>query len=198
VQGNALASCHNKLQKIAGLTYAIYTTAVKYASLQGDLLILHGDSILKSTQTIVLALITAIGIGAMTSSYAIGMGMESGGGCAMAGNKMGNPAQIDGHLAKIKKDLNIGSDQDEAWSMFVKAIKLQKTEMMSAMQKMQHTSKVQPAQAAPDRLGEHIQFMKQRVAGMETAATAMKQLYGVLTLQQKEILDARFGQDMPM
>jgi hypothetical protein len=184
---------------MAGLTYAIYTTAVKYASLQGDLLILHGDSILKSTQKIVLALITAIGIGVMTSSYATGMGMESGGGCAMAGNKMGNPAQIDGHLAKIKKDLNIGSDQDEAWSAFVKAIKLQKTEMMSAMQEnIQHTSKVQPAQAAPDRLGEHIQFMKQRVAGMETAATAMKQLYGVLTLQQKEILDARLGQDMPM
>ena len=45
---------------------------------------------------------------------------------------------------------------------------------------------------------ERTQFMKQRVAGMETVASAMKQLYVVLTPQQKEILDARFGQDMPM
>lgn len=40
--------------------------------------------------------------------------------------------------------------------------------------------------------------MKQRMAGMETTAAAMRQLYGVLTPQQKEILDARFGQEMPM
>ncbi|MBZ0097334.1 MAG: Spy/CpxP family protein refolding chaperone [Sulfuricella sp.] len=155
---------------------------------------------MKRTQKIVLALITAIGIGAMASSYATGMGMEPGGGCAMAGKKMANPAQIDSHLAKMKKDLKIGSDQEEAWSAFAKIIKQQKTEMMSAMQEkmQQRTAKVQPAQAAPDRIGERIQFMKQRVAGMETTAAAMKQLYGVLTPQQKEILDARFGQGMPM
>jgi len=155
---------------------------------------------MKRTQKIVLALITTIGIGAMASSYATGMGMGPGGGCAMAGKKMANPAQIDSHLAKMKKDLKIGSDQEEAWSAFANIIKQQKTEMMSAMQEkmQQRTSKVQPAQAAPDRIGERIQFMKQRVAGMETVAAAMKQLYGVLTPQQKEILDARFGQEMLM
>jgi Spy/CpxP family protein refolding chaperone len=151
---------------------------------------------MKRTQKIALTFITAIGIGAMASSYATGMGKGPDGGCAMAGKKMANPAQIDSKLAEMKKILKIGSDQEEAWSAFAMAIKQQKTEMMSAMQKrMQHASS---AQSAPDRIGEHIQFMKQRVAGMETMETAMKQLYGVLTPQQKEKLDARFGQDEPM
>jgi Spy/CpxP family protein refolding chaperone len=36
------------------------------------------------------------------------------------------------------------------------------------------------------------------MTGMETVAAAMKQLYAVLTPQQKEILDARFAKGMPM
>ena len=38
--------------------------------------------------------------------------------------------------------------------------------------------------------------MKQRVTGMEAVASAMQQLYAVLTPQQQEILNARFGQGM--
>ncbi|MDP2878524.1 MAG: Spy/CpxP family protein refolding chaperone [Sulfuricella sp.] len=154
---------------------------------------------MKRTQKIVLALITAAGIGAMTSSYATGMGMGPGGGCAMAGNKMGNSSQIDSHLDMMKKDLKIGSDQEEAWAAFAKIIKQKKTEMMSAMQeRMQPVPSVQPVQSAPNRIGERIQFMKQRVAGMETVAAAMKQLNGVLTPEQKKVLNGHFDQEMPM
>lgn len=153
---------------------------------------------MKRTQKIVLALITAIGIGAMASSYATDMGMGPDGGCAMAGKKMpANPgAQIDSHLAKLKHDLKITPVQEAAWELFAKTMKQQKMEMMSAMQeKMQRTPKVQPVQAAPDRIGERIAFMKQRIAGMETAADAMKQLYGALTPKQREVLDGRIGQE---
>lgn len=156
---------------------------------------------MKRTLKITLTLIAAatIGIAAMASSYATGMGMGPGGGCAMAGNKMANPARIDSHLATMKKELKIGTDQEEAWSAFAKTVKQQKTEMMSAMQeRMQQSNSAQSAQSAPDRIGERTQLMKQRVAGMETVAAAMKQLYAVLTPQQKEILDNRFGQDMSM
>ena len=159
---------------------------------------------MKRRQKITLALLAAatIGIGAMATSYAtdIGMGMGPGGGCAMAGKKMAHPARIDSKLAEMKEILKIGSEQEEAWATFAKTMKQQKTEMMSAMQaKMQQrTSDEQPAQAAPDRIDERIQSMKQRVAGMETVAATMKQLYAVLTPQQKEVLDSRFGQDMPM
>ena len=156
---------------------------------------------MERTRKIILVIITAAGIGAMASSYATGMGMGIGanGGCVIAGTKITNPNQIDSHLAIMKKDLNIGSEQDAAWLTFAKTITQQKTEMMSAMQeRMQHANSAQSTQSVPDRIDERTQFMKQRVAGMETMASAMKQLYVVLTLQQKEILDTRFGQDMPM
>lgn len=150
---------------------------------------------MKRTQKIVLALIAAIGIGAMASSYATGMAMGPGGGCAMAGN----PAQIDSHLAAIKEELKIGSEQEEAWSAFARTIKQQKTEMMSAMQeRMQQSSSAQSIQSAPDRISERTRFMRQRVAGMETVASAMKQLYSVLTPEQKKVLDGHFGQEMLM
>ena len=154
---------------------------------------------MKRTRKIVLALITAASIGAMASSYATGMGMGPGDGCPIPGNITANPDQIDSHLAQVKEDLSIGSKQEAAWATFAKTIKQQKTEMMSAMQeRRQHASSAQSTQSAPDRIDERTQLMKQRVAGMETVASAMKQLYVVLTPQQKEILDARFGQDMPM
>ena len=154
---------------------------------------------MKRTRKIVLALITAASIGAMASSYATGMGMGPDGGCEMAGKKMANPTQMDRKLAEMKKILNIGSEQEMAWSAFAKTIKQQKTEMMSAMQeRRQHASSAQSTQSVPDRIDERTQLMKQRVASMETVAAAMKQLYVVLTPQQKEILNARFGQDMPM
>jgi prophage DNA circulation protein len=154
---------------------------------------------MKRTQKMVLAIITTIGIGAMASSYATGIGMESKDGCVMPDNITANANQVDNHLAQLKKDLSIGSKQDAAWAAFAKTIKQQKTEMMSAMQeRMQQSSSAQSTQHAPDWISERTQLMKQRLAGMETVAAAMKQLYAVLTSQQKEILDAHFGQNMPM
>lgn len=157
---------------------------------------------MKRTQKIALAFITAISVGAMAASYATGMGMGPDGGCAMAGmkgKKMANPDQIDSHLAKMKKDLSISTEQEAAWSAFAQTIKQQRTEMVSAMQeRMQRAASTQAAKPAPDRVGEHLQFMKQRVAGLEAMASAMNQLYAVLTPKQKEKLDARFGQEMRM
>jgi Spy/CpxP family protein refolding chaperone len=154
---------------------------------------------MKRTQKIVLALITTIGIGAMASSYAGGMGMGPGGGCGMAGNETGISAMVDSHLATVKKELNVSSEQEEAWSAFAKTVKQQKMEMMSTMhERMQHASSAPSPQSAPDRIVARTRFMKQRMAGMEAVAGAMRQLYDILTPQQKEILDAHFGQDMPM
>ncbi|EKD96911.1 MAG: hypothetical protein ACD_23C01190G0006 [uncultured bacterium] len=97
----------------------------------------------------------------------------------------------------MKKILNISAEQEAAWTTFAKIMKQQKTEMMSVMQE-RHANSAKSTQSAPDRIDERTQLMKQRVAGMETVAAAMKQLYAVLTPQQKEILDNRFGQDMSM
>lgn len=154
---------------------------------------------MKRTQKIALAFITTLSIGAMAPSYATGIGMEPKDGCAMAGKEMANQAQMDSHLAQLKKDLSIDSKQDAAWMAFARTIKQQKAEMISVMQeRMRQSSSAPSTQHAPDRIDERTQLMKQRLAGMETVAAAMKQLYAVLTSQQKAILDAHFGQNMPM
>lgn len=154
---------------------------------------------MKRTQKMVLAIITTLGIGVVAPAYATDISIGSGDGCAMPDNITANANQVDSHFAQLKRDLSIDSKQEAAWAAFAKTIKQQRVGMMSAMQeRMQQSSSAQSTQPAPDRIGERIQIMKQRAASMEIAAAAMKQLYVVLTAQQKEILDARFGQDMPM
>lgn len=154
---------------------------------------------MKRARKTVLTIIPALGIGAMAPAYATDISMGSGDGCAMPDNITANANQVDNHFAQLKIDLSIDSKQEAAWAAFAKTIKQQRVGMMSTMQeRMQQSSSVQSTQPAPDRIGERIQLMKQRAASMEIAAAAMKQLYVVLTPQQKEILDARFGQDMPM
>ena len=155
---------------------------------------------MRSAQKTVLAIVAIFSMGVMVASYATAMGMGPDKGCAMAGfkgKKMADPARMDGHLDKMKKELNISAEQENAWSLFADTIKQQKTEMMSAMQEQsQQTSSAQSAKPAPDSISEHVKSMKQRVTGMEAVASAMQQLYTVLTPQQREILDSRFGQGM--
>lgn len=102
-------------------------------------------------------------------------------------------------LVRQRMDLNLSVNQEAAWSVFVSAVNKQKVEIISAMQaRMQHASDVQAQQIAPVEISEHAQLMKQRVAGVETVAAAIKQLYSVLTSEQKKILDARIGREVPM
>lgn len=157
---------------------------------------------MKRAQKTVLAIVAIFSMGVMVASYATAMGMGPDKGCAMAGfkgKKMADPARMDGHLDKMKKELNISAEQENAWSLFANTVKQQKTEMMSAMRgQMEQTSSSQSAKSAPERISEHIKSMKQRVTGMEAVASAMQQLYAVLTPQQQEMLDARFGQGMQL
>lgn len=143
---------------------------------------------MKRTQKTVLAFITAITIGAMASAYATGMGRGPGGAEAMAGKGMSanhstRIGSIDSHLATLKSDLKISSDQEAAWEAFANAVTQPKTARPATT-----------ATTAPDRIDERVAFMKQGVAAMETVADAMKLLYSVLTPEQKEIFDGHFGQ----
>lgn len=157
---------------------------------------------MKRKQKFVLSLVTLATLVILTASYARSMDVRSDGGCGMTGmenNHMGNTGQMDNRLAMLKKKLNISAEQETAWSAFTSTIIQQKTEMISAMQeRMQLASSAQASQSAPERIDAHTRLIKQRVAVMETMAAAMKQLYAVLTPQQKQLLDARFAKDMPM
>jgi len=121
-----------------------------------------------------------------------GMGWGMGGG--MGGYGMGpqamanaNPASIaEGRLAFLKSELKITSAQEAAWQAYAAKAK-QQAEAMQAW----HNTRVnaQPPASAPDRLAQHNEFMKQRVAQMDGMTSALKDLYAVLTPEQKAIMD---------
>ena len=46
---------------------------------------------------------------------------------------------------------------------------------------------------APDQLAQHTEFMKQRIGTMDAMSAALKDLYAVLTPEQKAKADQRFG-----
>jgi len=88
------------------------------------------------------------------------------------------------HLDKLKAELKITPDQESAWQSFTDTVKQQSASMKASRKTAQSTP-----QTAPDRMDRQVELMKQREAGMETVAKAMRQLYTVLTPEQKAVLD---------
>jgi protein CpxP len=114
-----------------------------------------------------------------------GMGMMHGGMHAMRGGEPG--AMAEKHLADLKTQLKITAQQEPAWQAFA----AKATERAKAMQSLQaqHTSATDAKTAAPDRMAQHIDAMKQHLAGMETMQVALKDLYAVLTPEQRTVAD---------
>ena len=137
----------------------------------------------------------------MGSGHGMGWGMGPGaGGMGPMGYGMGpgrmgsgNPtAAAEGRLAYLKSTLQITPAQETAWQAFAAKAKQQvegRTARMGAMRDAGTT--------APDRLAKRAEIMKQNVAEMETMSAALKDLYGVLTPEQRAIADRGFGGQGP-
>jgi len=148
-----------------------------------------------------LALSAAV-VNAHSHGYGPGAGMGPGGGMGwgmgggMGGYGMGrqamanaNPASVmEGRLAFLKSELKITTGQEAAWQAYAAKAK-QQAEAMQAW----HRFDTQPQASAPDRLAQHNEFMKQRVAQMDGMTSALKDLYAALTPEQKTIADQRLG-----
>ena len=107
--------------------------------------------------------------------------------------KWSNPAAaVEGHLAALKVELKITPDQDKAWQAFTAKAKAQADTMIARRAQM---SAQAPAanQTAPERLAQRTERMKQGVASMETMTAAVKDLYGVLTPEQKTLADQQLA-----
>jgi protein CpxP len=108
--------------------------------------------------------------------------------------KWSNPkAAVEGHLAALKVELKITPNQETAWQAFANKTR-ERTDAMIA----RHAQRTAQAPAAtnltaPERLAQRTERMKQRVAGMEARTVAVKDLYGVLTPEQKAIADKQFS-----
>ncbi len=126
------------------------------------------------------------------------MGQGAGfmhGPAAMGGARMGpmanqNPAAMaDARSAYFKAELKITPAQESAWKPFADLGK-QQAEAMAAFRTTMHSA---AQRSAPESLDLRNQMMKTRQQQMEQTAKAFKDLYAVLTPEQKAIADQRFA-----
>ncbi len=112
-----------------------------------------------------------------------------GPGAGRGGHGMwSNPAAaVEGYLAALKVELKITPDQDKAWQAFTAKAKQQADTMIA--RRTQMFGQASGSQSAPERLAQRTEFMKQGLASMESMTAAVKDLYGVLTPEQKTIAD---------
>lgn len=132
-----------------------------------------------------------------------GMGPGAGpgpmGGGAMGFGPMGrgmgpqayaNPAAAaDWRLSGLKSELKITAAQESAWKAFADQAKQQ----AEAMQALMSTAQGRAQATAPERLELRNQIMKKRQEQMEKSSVAFKDLYAVLSPDQKALADQRMG-----
>ena len=128
-----------------------------------------------------------------------GPGMHRGHGEKRGHGQWSNPAAaVEGYLAALKVELKITPNQENAWQAFTVKVKQQADAMIARRAQMKakfEQSKGQPRPniTAPERLALRTERMKQHVASMETMQVAVKDLYGVLTPEQKTIADQQLA-----
>jgi len=147
---------------------------------------------------VTLATLSIVATSAVLAFPGPGMGMGPGfgpmggmpGGFGPGGRMAGgDPASmIDARMNQLKADLKITPAQEPAWQAFTGKVKEQAQAMLAMRNKMQET-----ADAAPDRMAQRTEFMKQRIGNMEAMTTSLKDLYAVLTPEQKATADQSFG-----
>lgn len=136
--------------------------------------------------------------GGMGRGMGPGYGMQGHGmgpGYGMRGRGMGPgagafPGAAEERLTALKSELGITAGQESAWQAIVNNAK-QHAENRQAWFAKQRDARV--ADSAPERLAQRTEIMKQRLTEMETSASALKNLYAVLTPEQKAIADRHFG-----
>ena len=135
------------------------------------------------------------------SGAGMGRGMGPGGGPGpmmgygpmghgMGPQAYGNPAAAaDWRLSGLKSELKITAAQESAWKLFADQTKQQ----AEAMQALMATAQGSAQASAPERLDLRNQMMKKRQEQMEKTTTAFKDLYAVLTPEQKVLADQHIG-----
>jgi Spy/CpxP family protein refolding chaperone len=103
--------------------------------------------------------------------------------------KWSNPkAAVEGHLAALKVELKITPNQETAWQAFSNKARQQADAMIARREQMKAQAPG-AAKTAPEILAQRTERMKQGLASMETMTAAVKDLYGVLTPEQKTLAD---------
>jgi hypothetical protein len=99
----------------------------------------------------------------------------------------GPAANAELRLAYLKNELKITGEQQAAFDGYAAAVKKNAASMEAFRTAMFQTQ--EPA----DRINQRAEHMKQRASDMESVSGALKDLYAVLTPEQKTIADASMG-----
>ena len=155
----------------------------------------------------------------VSSGQVMGPGMGSPGHGPMGGiGGMGGPQGMSGHradgasfdpaamlqgrLAFLKSTLKITDLQDAAWQAYSAKAKQQGEAMQATRIAMTGARRAglpgevtaqNATGSAPERMALRTAMMKQHLDNMETMNAALKDLYAVLTPEQKVIADRHFG-----
>ena len=112
------------------------------------------------------------------------------GGHGMGPHARGNPAAAaERHLSVLKSELKITAAQEPAWKAFAEQTKQRAEDMHAWMSAAQGSKQA----TAPERMDLRNQMMKKRQEQMEKETAAFKDLYAVLTPEQKTLADQRVG-----
>lgn len=118
-----------------------------------------------------------------------GMGMMQGG---MGGMQRGGPAMMSAQsLSQLKTELALTTQQEPAWQSFADKAAAQ-AGLMQATHAQHHQADAAPM-AAPEQMAQHMAAMTQHFAGMQGVTSALKDLYAVLTPEQRGIADKALG-----
>ncbi len=154
---------------------------------------------MKRTHLFAAATLAALSLAAATAAFAHGgsgtgpgsgpMGAMHGASAPGGPQGTGDPtARMEAHLSGLKTELKITPAQELAWQVLVGQAKQQAQGHQAVHATMQGGTA-----STPDRMAQHTETMKQRVAGMEKMNSALKDLYATLTPEQKATADKRFG-----
>ncbi len=160
---------------------------------------------MKRSTKIALVLGTALTLGSGIAlvhaqpgpGYGMGWGMGYGMGPGMHGYGYGmgprfneGPGATADRLAILKSDLAITAKQESAWQAFVTSAQKRAETRQAWFAKLREA---RPAASAPEALAQRTEYMKQRQSDLESTATALKDLYAVLTPEQRAIADSSLG-----
>lgn len=110
------------------------------------------------------------------------------------GHRWSNPkAAVEGHLAALKVELKITPDQEKAWQTFAGKARSQSDTMIARREKFRGQAQANQTLPAPERLAQRTERMKEGLANMEAMTAAVKDLYAVLTPEQKALADQQLA-----
>jgi hypothetical protein len=144
---------------------------------------------MKTWRNIAVGLASVVALGAAAGAVQA-QGASPG---ASYGHSHDPVAAADKRLGRLKADLKITSAQESAWNTYAEQIKQHAGEMQALHNQMRERASGNTRPSAPERVERQAQFAKQQGEYLERLAALTKDLYAVLTPEQKTLADQRLG-----